>query len=69
MILEVEQAVERVVETLGAVLVDAAIQLPDEAIATHVIPEDGDVVWVNGYIRLDVIARALVLFHGAGRDV
>jgi hypothetical protein len=68
-ILEVEQAVTRVVDVLGTALVDAAVQVPadpafphNEVIVTHVVPStaDGDLVMIDGVIDLDKLARALV---------
>jgi hypothetical protein len=66
-ILEVEQAVTCVVDVLGTALVDAAVQVPadalgNEAVVTHVVPStaDGDLVMIDGVIDLDKLARALV---------
>lgn len=76
MILEVEYAVDQVVETLRVALVDAMIQddNPDEPIVSTVVPSwaDGDVVFLEGAFSLDTIARAIVahtIHENGSRDV
>jgi hypothetical protein len=74
MILEVELKVERIKAILSTALVDAAVQVPadalgNEALVTWVVPNqgDGDLVCIDGEIDLDKVARALVDEFGGDR--
>lgn len=69
MILEVEKAVDRLVDALGTGLVQAAVQVPadpifpeNDVIVTRVVPShaDDDLVMIDGVIDIHRLARIIV---------
>lgn len=62
MILEQHAISTRIFDAITESLVPAAIQSPEDEIATHVVPtmEDGNVYMIDGLIDVGVLVQAVV---------